>query len=162
MYEAIGLSCIIWNLHIIYRKSGFDSIMLSNPAAETHEAQIIAAISGKRISSVIAAHTPKELTWYNGDPRAYNSILEGKVITKASIFRGIFQIKADKAILLFSEGVVLTFHPQPDERPDTHQLLIEFEDCSMLSASVKSYGGFWCYMEGEMANPYFGVNAPNI
>lgn len=136
--------------------------MFNSSATENHEAHIIEAISGKRINCVIAAHTPKDFTWYNGDPKSYNNILEGKIISKASIFRGIFQIKAGKAILLFSEGVVLTFHPEPAERPDMHQLLIEFEDCSMLSASVQSFGGFWCYNEGEMANPYFGVNAPNI
>lgn len=136
--------------------------MFIGKIVQTHEAQIIDAIKGKRIACVIAAHTPKKFTWYYGDPKTYNSILKNKTITKACFFRGIFHIKVGRIIILFSEGIELKFHSNPAECPDKHQLLIEFEDCSMLSASVKTYGGIWCYNESEMSNPYFGVNSPSF
>ncbi len=134
--------------------------MIRSLIAETQESQIVDAINGKRIACVIDAHTPKKIAWYYGDPKTCNSILKGKIITKASSFRGIFQIKVDKVIILFSEGIELKFHPKHTKYPDTPQLLFEFEDCSVLSVSVKAYGGIWCYNEGEMDNPYFGVKSP--
>ena len=65
------------------------------------------------------------------------------------------EIRADDAIVLFSDGVVLRFHTRNEQRPGKHQLLIEFEDGTAISASVQMYGGLWCFQEGEFDNPYY-------
>jgi formamidopyrimidine-DNA glycosylase len=55
----------------------------------------------------------------------------------------------------FAEGVGLRFHDVNEKRPQKHQLLIEFEDESAISAVVQMYGGLWCFREGEFDNPYY-------
>lgn len=49
----------------------------------------------------------------------------------------------------------LVFHDTSEERPKKHQLLIEFEDFSALSATVQMYGGLWCFKDGEFDNKYY-------
>jgi formamidopyrimidine-DNA glycosylase len=51
--------------------------------------------------------------------------------------------------------VALRFHSGDEKRPDKHQLLIEFEDGTAISASIQMYGGLWCFKEGEFQNPYY-------
>ena len=65
------------------------------------------------------------------------------------------QIKAEDAVILLGDGVSLRFHGEKEQRPQKHQLLIEFDDFSAISASVKMYGGLWCFKEGEFKNTYF-------
>ncbi|UCG84402.1 MAG: endonuclease VIII, partial [Dehalococcoidia bacterium] len=41
--------------------------------------------------------------------------------------------------------------------PKKHQLLIEFDDSSFLSASIQMYGGILCFNEGESDSMYYAV-----
>jgi formamidopyrimidine-DNA glycosylase len=50
------------------------------------------------------------------------------------------EIAIGDAVALFTDGVVLRFHAASEERPRKHQLLIEFEDGTALSASVQARG----------------------
>jgi len=65
------------------------------------------------------------------------------------------EIRIGDAVALFSDGTVLRFHPRDEQRPQKHQLLIEFEDGTAISASVQMYGGLWCFRDGEFQNPYY-------
>ena len=58
---------------------------------------------------------------------------------------------------MFSDGVNLRFHQTPEERPLKHQLLIEFEDSTAVSATVAMYGGLLCYPRGANENRYYLV-----
>ncbi len=40
-------------------------------------------------------------------------------------------------------------------KPDKHQLLLDFEDGTSLSATVQMYGGLWCFPAGDFDNPYY-------
>ncbi len=131
--------------------------MLELPEAITVAAQINETIKGKIIRNVMAAHTSHKFAWFYGDPQQYKELLVGKTIGKARGYGGFIEIQAGTAIILIGDGVGLKYHEGHEKRPAKHQLLIEFEDGSALSATVQMYGGLWCFPEGEMENPYYQV-----
>jgi formamidopyrimidine-DNA glycosylase len=53
--------------------------------------------------------------------------------------------------------VGLRFQGPDAPRPAKHQLLIDFDDGSALSASVQMYGGLGSFRDGELDNPYYKV-----
>jgi formamidopyrimidine-DNA glycosylase len=129
--------------------------MIEIPEAEHLSRQLIETIGGKRIVKVVAGLSPHKFAWYHGDPKEYDALLHGKTIVTAIAHGGMVEIKIGEAIALFSDGVVLRFHTRNEQRPKKHQLLIEFEDATAISASVQMYGGLWCFKEGEFHNPYY-------
>ena len=129
--------------------------MIEIPEAESLSRQITEAVTGKRIAGVVAGLSPHKFAWYHGDPKDYDALLSGKTIGTAVARGGMLEIRAGNAVLLFSDGVVLRFHTRDEQRPQKHQLLIEFEDATAISASVQMYGGLWCFKEGEFHNPYY-------
>jgi formamidopyrimidine-DNA glycosylase len=104
---------------------------------------------------VIAGLSPHKYAWYHGDPKDYPARLRGKTIDTAEPHGGMVEIRAGDARLLFTDGVALKFHTSDEKRPPKHQLLIEFEDETAVSASVQMYGGLWCFREGELQNVYY-------
>lgn len=131
--------------------------MIELPEAKNIAGQLNKTISGKRITGVTAAHTPHKLAWYYGDKAKYPGLLIGRTIGQASAFGGLVEIEAGEANILLGEGVGIRFHGQGEPRPAKHQLLIEFEDRSALSAAVQMYGGMGAFRKGELDNPYYRV-----
>lgn len=129
--------------------------MLELPEAMTIAGQIKETIIGKKIAHVIAAHTPHKFAWYQGDPQNYPGLLAGKTITQANAFGGMVEIKADDSAIVVSDGVNLRSLDNNSPRPPKHQLLVQFEDNTALSASVQMYGGILCFMDGELKNRYY-------
>ena len=131
--------------------------MLELPEAVTIAGQINRTLYGKSISNVIAAHTPHKFTWFHIDPQNYHKLLVGKIINGAQGYGGFVEIQAGSAVILVGDGVGLRFHDKHEKRPAKHQLLIEFTDASVLSATVQMYGGLWCFPAGELENPYYMI-----
>ncbi|HEY40995.1 MAG TPA: endonuclease VIII [Dehalococcoidia bacterium] len=129
--------------------------MIEIPEAESLSRQLIETVGGKKITRVIAGLSPHKFAWYHGDPKDYDALLRGKTIDTAVARGGMVEVRVDGAMLLFSDGVVLRFHVRDEQRPRKHQLLVEFEDDTALSASVQMYGGLWCFKEGGFQNPYY-------
>lgn len=129
--------------------------MIELPEAIAISKQLNEIVYGKRIMNVIAAHSPHKFAWYHGDPQKYHDLLAGKVVGITTSFGGMVEIKAEDAIILLGEGVGIKFHRENEKRPQKHQLLIEFEDFSSISASVQMYGGLWCFKEGDFENQYY-------
>lgn len=132
--------------------------MLELPEALTIARQINDTISGRTIKSVVAGYTPHKFTWYHGSPEDYNELLSGKKIEHARGCGGMVEIQTGSSIMLFSDGVRLHFHQPSENRPGKHQLLIELDDSSVLSATVQLYGGIWCFNDGTFNNPYYEVS----
>ncbi len=120
--------------------------------------QINQMLSGKKIKSVTAMKSPHKFAWYSGDPQCYQYMLTEKTISNAENYGGFVQINADDATILFADGVNLRYHANNDKRPLKHQLLIEFDDFTALSASVQMYGGLWCCVNQEFDNPYYLIS----
>ncbi|MBN1533184.1 MAG: endonuclease VIII [Spirochaetes bacterium] len=129
--------------------------MLELPEALVMARQLNETVRGKKIASVIAAHTAHKLAWYNGDSAAYPSMLTGETIGEAQGRGAMVEVRAGRATLLFSDGVNLRFRTPGDAPPERHQLLLEFEDGSSLSTSVQMYGGVVCFMDGIYDNKYY-------
>ncbi len=131
--------------------------MIELPEAMNIAGQINNTIYGKRISSVMSAHTPHKLAWYYGEPAKYSDLLVGRTIGKATAYGGMVEIKAGNANILLGEGAAIRFHSKSEPRPAKHQLLIEFDDHSAISVSIQMYGGIGSFLEGELDNPYYKV-----
>lgn len=131
--------------------------MIELPEAFVLAGQIRKTLRGKRVAALTVAQAPHKLAWYYGEPKKYAGILIGQAIGDAVAHGGLVEVKARKANVLFGEGVNIRFHGPEAPRPAKHQLLIEFEDGSALSASVQMYGGMGCFLEGELENRYYRI-----
>lgn len=132
--------------------------MIEIPEALTLASQINQTINEKQIANVVVGQTPHKFAWYHGDPKKYHEILVGRTINMATAFGGIVDIKADNATILISDGVTFRYHKQGEKRPGKHQLLLEFNDFSAVSAAVQMYGGMWCFIdEDEFKYPYYKI-----
>ncbi len=131
--------------------------MIELPEAETLAKQLTQTVKGMKIKQVIAGFSPHKFAWYYGDPKDYDGKLRGKTVGAAKAHGGLVEIEASGVNLLFGDGVVLRFHDKDEKRPPKHQLLVEFEDGTAISASVQMYGGLWCYKTGEFKNKYYDI-----
>jgi formamidopyrimidine-DNA glycosylase len=131
--------------------------MLEIPEACILAQQLNETVSGKRIIKVMANSTPHKMAFYYEDPQAYPDLLSGEQIDKAVAYGGLVEIRAGKKIILMGDGVGLRYHEMGAQRPLKHQLLLEFNDGSALSAKVQMYGGIWCFPEGKFDNFYYKV-----
>lgn len=129
--------------------------MIELPEAVNLARQANEALKGKKIDRVIAAFSPHKFAWFHGDPAGYEALVKGKTIGEAHAYGGQVEIEAGDVALLFSDGVNLRLHHTGEKRPPKHQLLIEFDDETALSASVQMYGGVVCFRQGEYENKYY-------
>ena len=129
--------------------------MIEIPEAIVLAQQINEAVSGKRIRQAIAAQSPHKLAWYHGEPEKYHDLLAGKKVDQAVAVGSFVEISGEGTVILLSEGIHLRFHGKEEMRPKKHQLLVEFEDGTAISASVQMYGGLLCFREGEFENIYY-------
>lgn len=136
--------------------------MIELPEAIEISRQLGESIHGKKITNVTAAQSPHKFAWYHGDPVLYHELLTGKTIGVARGVGSMVEIKAEDAVILFSEGVAVRYHGETEKRPLKHQLLIEFDDYSALSGSIQMYGGLFCFRQGEFDNQYYSVAQEKI
>lgn len=131
--------------------------MIELPEAVSIVRQLNDTVQGKRIASVTAAHTPHKLAWYYGDPVAYPGLLVGMAVGEATPLGSMVEIAVEKASILFGEGVGARFHERNAVRPARHQLLVEFDDGTAVSASIRMYGGLGAFPAGELDDRYYKV-----
>ncbi len=129
--------------------------MIELPEAITISKQLNENVQGKRIINVTAAHIPHKFAWYHGDPQKYYELLVNKVVSIATGFGSMVEIRIADVVVLLSEGAGIRYHLDHDNRPQKHQLLIEFEDFSAISVTVQMYGGILCFAEGDFQNQYY-------
>lgn len=131
--------------------------MIELPEAVSISHQINEIISGKRIINVTAGQSPHKFAWYFGNPQEYHELLSGKIISKATGYGGLVEIKADDAIILLGDGTNIRYFVEGEKPPKKHQLHIEFEDYSSIYCTVQMYGGLWAFEDGVNDNKYYLV-----
>ena len=131
--------------------------MIELPEAVNLAKQFTETIKGKKVKEVVAGYSPHKFAWFHGDPADYGSRLSNKTIGAAESHGGMVEVAVDDLNLLFADGVALRFLETNAKRPSKHQLLIDFEDGTALSASVQMYGGMWCFKTDEFDSPYYDV-----
>jgi formamidopyrimidine-DNA glycosylase len=129
--------------------------MIEIPEAENLSKQLTQTVGGRRIAKVIAGLSPHKFAWYHGNPKDYDALLRGKTVDSAIARGGMVEVHIGDAIVLITDGVILRFHPKDESLPKKHQLLIEFDDTTALSASVQMYGGLRCFKKGDFHNEYY-------
>jgi len=125
------------------------------PEAALLARQVTQTLGGKVVQSAAAGQSPHKFAWFSGSSDDYARALTGRAIEDAVPRGGMLEVHAGDAWLLFQDGVNLRYHADPADRPDRHQLLLEFSDGSALSASVAMYGGLYCFPAGQFDNPYY-------
>ena len=131
--------------------------MIELPEAITLAGQLTETIGGKKIAGAVAGFSPHKFTWYHDDPQGYDSLLRGKTVGTAAARGGIVEIQAEIITILLNDGPALRFHKKDESRPKKHQLLIEFDDGTAISASVQMYAGIICFKDDEYESPYYQV-----
>ena len=128
--------------------------MMELPEAYTISKQM-QPLCGRTIQTVIAGKSPHGFAFYNGDPKSYPALLEGKTIRKIKSVAGYVEMETDKETILFGEGVNIRLFGAEEKIPEKHQLLLEFDDNAALICTIQMYGGMWAFLKGEMDNPYY-------
>lgn len=131
--------------------------MIEIPEAIVLSQQIIETLLGKRIKEVVANQTPHKFAWFYGDPNNYASKLIGKTIEKVHTYGGFIEIILEHTKLMFAEGINLRYLIKGEKIPQKHQLLIQFEDESVLVATIQMYGGLWCFDDEAFDNQYYEI-----
>lgn len=131
--------------------------MLEIPEAVVVAKQINDLPGSKVIRHVEVGHTPHKFVWFYGDGSNYAALMTGKKIVSAVSRGGMVETDMSRVILVVGDGINLRFHTTEEPRPEKHQLLLEFEDGTALSASAAMYGGIFCTPTGGNDNPYYQV-----
>ncbi|MGI6358680.1 MAG: DNA-formamidopyrimidine glycosylase family protein [Bacillota bacterium] len=131
--------------------------MIELPEANVLARQITELLAGREVVAATANSSPHKFAWYHGDPAEYHQRLAGKSVGAAHAHGGLVEVELGKTRLLLGEGVSLRYIAPGNKRPAKHQLLVEFDDGSALSATAQMYGGLWCFLEGEFDNPYYQI-----
>lgn len=117
--------------------------------------QINQSCLNKKIINVIVNQNPHKLAWFNGEPKDYSKMLMGNSFKLAKSYGGMLEIDCQKCHLVFTDGVQLLYCDSI-ETELRHQLLIEFSDHTYFIATVRMYGGIWCYTD-VFDNPYYFI-----
>jgi len=117
--------------------------------------QINQSCLNKKIINIISNQNPHKFAWFNGDPNDYSKYLIGSSFKLAKSYGGMLEIDCNNCHLVFTDGVQLTYCNTIDT-DIKHQLLIEFNDHTYFFASVRMYGGLWCYTD-VFDNPYYFI-----
>ncbi|MBN1641221.1 MAG: endonuclease VIII [Anaerolineae bacterium] len=121
--------------------------MIELPEASVIAHQIAETLGGKRVAHAVANASPHKFAWYTGDPAEYNERLAGKTVGSAEGVAGHIAIHVGEMLLAISAPI--RYHAAGEKRPKKHQLLVEFEDGTAISASAQMWGGFLCFPAGE-------------
>jgi formamidopyrimidine-DNA glycosylase len=132
-------------------------MMIELPEVNTLAWQINETCRGKTITADVAAASPHKFAWYYGDPADYPDRLVGSQIIFARGLGMFVEITLTDALLLLGDGVILRLHPDAGPVPKKHQLLLKFDDATMISASLSMYGGIYCW-DREVAFDYSYYN----
>ena len=135
--------------------------MIELPEAIVLSRQLNESITGKRIAKVIAAGSPHKFAWFFGEPSEYNALLCGRMIERTVPYGGRVEIAAEGACLHFGDGVILRYYKAGEKLPAKHQMMITFNDDSVLVGTVAMYGGLWAFLEGAMDDNFYYTAAKN-
>lgn len=129
--------------------------MLEIPESVTIARQLNKTVLGKTICNVVANSSPHKFAFYHGDPAYYKTLLSGQVIGESVGIGAMIEIFAGDRRIVFSDGVNLRYYNDSVKVPSKHQLLLEFNDGSILVSSVQMYGAVLAFKEGTNDNRYY-------
>lgn len=129
--------------------------MIEIPESMTIARQLNETVQGKTISKVIANASPHKFAFYHGDSAGYHTMLIGQVIGGSIGMGAMIEISARDRRIVLGDGANLRYYDNSVKLPSKHQLLLEFNDGSVLICSVQMYGTVLAFMEGTYDNKYY-------
>ncbi len=133
--------------------------MIELPEALNLARQMGATLIGKRIESAVRGNSPHKFAFYTRSAEEYATVLAGKMIGEAREHgSNVFvAIEPGWTLVLGGGGERIRLHPDETTLPKKHQLLLHFEDGSLLSVTVRGWGSVQLYDTQELAaHKHFG------
>ena len=128
--------------------------MIEIPESKTLSLQASQILTGKKVAKVIPSSHVHKMAWYEGDPKDYPKLLEGRTVQSTQGHGMFLDVHFDGNVSIsISDGVNMRFYSKFEEAPTKHQLLLVFEDGSCLVFTVAMYGGIMAY-QGKLSNKY--------
>jgi formamidopyrimidine-DNA glycosylase len=131
--------------------------MIEIPESTTIAMQLNETVRGKTICGIIANASPHKFAFYHGDPADYSALLAGQVIGDSFGIGAMIEIVAGDRRIVLGDGANLRYYNGLNKTPSKHQLLLEFDNGSILVCTVQMYGSVLAFMEGTYDNKYYLV-----
>ncbi|NCU25866.1 endonuclease VIII [Candidatus Nomurabacteria bacterium] len=131
--------------------------MIELPEAINLSRQLRETVFGKIVKNANPPTKPHKLCWFAGDPADYDAALRGTKVNGAEGF-GIFVdiIFSNCLRLSIDDGINMRYLANKNvDRPEDHQLRIDFEDGSSLAFTVAMYGGIVLHDPAKYDNEYY-------
>lgn len=129
--------------------------MIEIPESAIISQQATGVLTGRIITQVFNATSPHKFAWYNGDPAAYPTLLEGKKIEIARGYGAYVDLCLDGNVhLAIGDGTNMRYYRAGEKHPVKHQLLLVLDDGDFLVFTVAMYGAIYAF-QGELDNPYY-------
>ncbi len=129
--------------------------MIEIPESIKIARQINETVQGKTIYRVIANASPHKFAFYQGDPAGYHALLIGQVIGSSIGMGAMIEISAGNCQVVLGDGANPRYYDDSSKISAKHQLLLEFDDGSVLVCSVQMYGTVLAFMKGTYDNKYY-------
>lgn len=122
-----------------------EAVVISRQASET--------LAGKRIASVVHNDWPLKWAFYNRPSEEYVELLTGRTLGEARPHgsHAVLPVGEGYHLILGGGGERILYHTAEKTIPKTHQLLLRFEDDTLLTVSVQGWGAVFLMTEDEMA-----------
>jgi len=129
--------------------------MIEIPESMAIAKQLNETVQGKKICRVIANASPHKFAFYHGDPAGYYTLLTGQAIGESIGMGAIIEISAGDRRIVLGDGTNLCYYDDSSKTSKHHQLLLEFNDRSVMICSIQMYGTVLAFMEGTCDNKYY-------
>lgn len=157
--------------------------MIEIPESNTITNQLNETIKGKKIVGIVTNNSPHKFAFFYEDPKEYSDLLKGKFVRNVNVYGGQIQIslnedssndeedngnKKDKGnkeykeengdtIIVLGEDTQIRYIEKDEDLPKKHQLLIRFDDSSVLVCSARMYAQLHAALAKDYDNEYFDI-----
>jgi len=131
--------------------------MMEIPESHTIANQLDDTIKAKKIITVATENHPHKFASYYEDPNGYSDLLKGKTIEKSSAYGGLVEIIAEDTKIVFGDGANIRYSDDDEDIPEKNQLLIKFDDLSILTCSTQMYAQIHAAIATEYDYMYYDI-----
>jgi formamidopyrimidine-DNA glycosylase len=126
--------------------------MIELPEAANIAGQMASALAGKRIKSAMRGNAAHKFAFYSRPAEEYARILAGKRIGRAEVSGSTILLPVEPGYLLVlgGGGERIQFHESAATLPKKHQLLLEFDDGTLLTVTVQGWGSCQLFTPAEL------------
>ena len=137
--------------------------MIELPEARTLARDLNQELQGKTITAVRGDFESHKFTFYSGTLEAYRAALVGQTVTDVTVSGFYVQIHAGDYLVAFRDGANIRYSTPGVPEPKNSKLTLEFDDGSMITATVSMYAFIGLIDTREpIDNPYYQMSLDRI